>query len=288
MVYNNLSGYLKGKYGHRLKKICVDGGFSCPNRDGKLSTGGCIFCGERGAGEHIDNSISIREQVESAILSAKDDDEFIVYFQNFTNTYADVSTLKNRYDAALISDRIKVLSIGTRPDCIDEEKARLIASYQDKYEVWIELGLQTANDKTAAIINRSYPLSVFENAISILNKYSIKTVVHMIIGLPSEGPEDFLATAKYIIGKHPFGIKIHSLYVMKGTRLEVLYHQKRYTPIGFDEYTDTVSEILKMIPPDIVIHRLTGDCPRGLLVAPEWSLDKNEVLKAIQDKLKTV
>ncbi|MBR5143893.1 MAG: TIGR01212 family radical SAM protein, partial [Clostridia bacterium] len=154
MLYNNLSGYFREKYGRRLSKICIDGGFSCPNRDGKVGYGGCIYCGERGAGEHIDNTVSIKEQVMSALKDAKNDELFVAYFQNFSNTYAQIDVLKQRYDAALIDERIKVLAIGTRPDCITEEIAELIASYKDKADVWVELGLQTANDNTAKLINR--------------------------------------------------------------------------------------------------------------------------------------
>ena len=190
MLYKNLSGYLRESYGKRLKKICIDGGFSCPNRDGKISTGGCIFCGERGSGEHINACLSIKEQVLSAIESANENEEFIVYFQNFTNTYADVEILKKRYDAALISDRIKVLSVGTRPDCIDEDVAALLESYKDRLDVWVELGLQTANDKTAERINRGYKRECFERAFSILKSHGIKTIVHLIVGLPGESAED--------------------------------------------------------------------------------------------------
>ena len=165
MLYNNLSGYFREKYGRRLGKICIDGGFSCPNRDGKISHGGCIYCGERGAGEHIDPTLSIREQVLSALEDADGDEMFVAYFQNFTNTYADVNTLRQRYDAALIDGRIRVLAIGTRPDCIDEEIAELIASYKSRVDVWVELGLQTVHDETARLIRRGYDFPVYEQAV---------------------------------------------------------------------------------------------------------------------------
>ena len=190
MLYNNLSGYLRKKYGKRLSKICVDGGFGCPNRDGTRGVGGCIFCGERGAGEHIDCTRSIREQVESALSKAKAGEEFIVYFQNFTNTYADTKTLRERYDAALIDERIKILAIGTRPDCIDEERAALIASYKERCDVWVELGLQSSSDETARRINRGYESEEFVRAVEILDKYSIPTVAHLIVGLPGENIEN--------------------------------------------------------------------------------------------------
>ena len=285
MLYNNLSGYFREKYGKRMSKICIDGGFSCPNRDGTCGHGGCIYCGERGAGEHIDPTLSIREQVRSAMSVAKDDDIFVAYFQNFTNTYADVETLKERYDASLIDGRIKILAIGTRPDCIDEEKARLIASYKEKCDVWVELGLQTADDNTAKIINRGYPREVFENAMEILRKHEIPVVVHLIVGLPGESIEHVKNTVEYIKKFNLFGVKIHSMYVMEGTGLADMYRRGEYTPISQDEYTDTVAYILKNIPKEWVVHRLTGDCPKDLLVAPEWNLRKNETISKIVEKL---
>lgn len=285
MLYNNLSGYFREKYGKRMSKICIDGGFSCPNRDGTCGHGGCIYCGERGAGEHIDPTLSIGEQVRTAMSVAKEDDIFVAYFQNFTNTYADVPTLKERYDAALIDERIKILAIGTRPDCIDEEKAKLIASYKEKWDVWVELGLQTADDNTAKIINRGYSREVFENAMAILEKYEIPVVVHLIVGLPGENIENVKNTVEYIKSFKLFGVKIHSMYVMEGTALADMFYKGEYTPISQDEYTDTVAYILKNIPNEWVVHRLTGDCPRDLLVAPEWNLRKNETISKIVEKL---
>jgi radical SAM protein (TIGR01212 family) len=285
MLYNNLSGYLRKKYGTRLKKICIDGGFSCPNRDGKVGVGGCIFCGERGAGEHIDENLSITNQVQKALKDAKEDDKFIVYFQNFTNTYAPVSILKERYDAALIDKRIKVLAIGTRPDCIDREVASLIASYKDRIDVWVEMGLQSSSDRTAEIINRGYKTEKFTEAVSILREYGIDTVAHMIIGLPGESKADALSTAKYIGSLGIWGVKIHSIYVMKGTLLEGEYKEKRYTPPSLKEYVDICAEVVSIIPKDMTIHRLTGDCPKELLVAPKWNKDKTEVIKMINESL---
>ena len=285
MLYRNLSGYLREKYNKRLSKICIDGGFSCPNRDGKCGTGGCIFCGERAAGEHIDGRISIKEQVENAIFKAKEDEEFIAYFQNFTNTYADTETLKKRYDEALVSERIKILAVGTRPDCIDEEKAKLLASYMPEREVWVELGLQTSNDETAKIIRRGYKRSVFENAIKILSEYGIKTVVHIIIGLPGETAEDAEKTAEYVASFKPFGVKIHSIYVMRGTELEKMFNSGLYTPPSLEEYTESAAHAIAAMSEDTVIHRLTGDCPKDMLVAPDWNRDKHFIIRKIEEKL---
>lgn len=288
MLYNNLSGYLREFYGKRLKKICIDGGFSCPNRDGKCGTGGCIYCGERGAGEHIDAALSISEQVERVLKTAKEDENFIAYFQNFSNTYADVKTLKSRYDAALTDGRIKVLSIGTRPDCLDEEKVRLLAEYNKKYDVWVELGLQSASDETAVKINRGYMKDVFENAVNLLKKYGIKTVAHMIIGLPGENADDIINTAKYISSLGIWGVKIHSIYVMAGTRLADMYNAGLYSPPSLSEYCDAAAKAIGHISENMIIHRITGDCPKDLLIAPEWNKNKNEIIKAINDKMKKI
>jgi len=285
MLYKNLSGYLREKYGKRLKKICIDAGFSCPNRDGKVSTGGCIYCGERGAGEHICPQKSIGEQVARALDEAREDDEFIAYFQNFTNTYADIETLKERYDAALISDRIKILSVGTRPDCIDNEVAKLLASYKAKREVWVELGLQTANDETAKIINRGYTRSVFENAVRILEKYGLSVIVHLIVGLPGEDLQEIKKTTAYLSRFKLFGLKIHSIYVMRGTKLEEMHAAGEYSPPTLDEYVEAAAYIITHTSQDTVIHRLTGDCPEGLLVAPEWNKDKHFIIKRIEERL---
>ncbi len=284
MIYKNLSSYFKNKYGKRLFKICIDGGFSCPNRDGTCGKGGCIYCGERGAGEHI-AAVSIGEQVERALANAASDDLFVAYFQNFTNTYAPISVLKERYDAALTDERIRVLAIGTRPDCIDEDVARLIASYKERCDVWVELGLQTASDKTAEIINRGYKTEVFDRAVRILGKHGIDVVAHIIIGLPGETGEDVKRTVAFLNNYTLFGIKIHSMYVMHGTALEQMYMRGDYTPISREDYTSLAAYVIKNINEGTVIHRMTGDCPRELLVAPEWNRDKNGVIEEIRIRL---
>lgn len=285
MLYNNLSGYFREKYGRRLGKICIDGGFSCPNRDGSCGEGGCIYCGERGAGEHIDPTASIGEQVRLALADAEDDELFVAYFQNFTNTYARVDTLRERYDAALIDGRIRVLAIGTRPDCIDEEIAELIASYKSRVDVWVELGLQTASDRTADIINRGYHREVFEQAMAILKKHDIPVVVHLIVGLPGENAEDVHATVEYINRFDLFGLKIHSIYVMRGTRLAKMYERGEYIPPSLDYYTECAVYILTHIKPGLTVHRLTGDCPRDMLIAPDWNRSKNEIINTIVYKM---
>ena len=285
MLYNNLSGYFREKYGRRLGKICIDGGFSCPNRDGKVGYGGCIYCGERGAGEHIDNGASIREQVLSALTDADADDAFVAYFQNFTNTYAPVDVLRERYDAALIDERIKVLAIGTRPDCISEEIAGLIASYKERTDVWVELGLQTASDTTADIINRGYHRETFAEAMRILEKHGIPVVLHLIVGLPYENSDNIKETVEYINRFKLFGIKIHSIYVMRGTRLQEMYERGEYTPPTMEDYINGAVYILTHVSPALIIHRLTGDCPRDMLIAPAWNSKKSEIINAIVYKM---
>lgn len=285
MVYRNLSGYFREKYGKRLSKICIDGGFSCPNRDGSAGVGGCIFCGERGAGEHIDATLSIKEQVDRALSGASGDELFVAYFQNFTNTYADVETLRRRYDAALIDERIKVLAIGTRPDCIDEEKCRLIASYRERVDVWVELGLQTANDKTARIINRGYESRSFTEAVELLARYEIPVVAHLIVGLPTESEGEIRETVEFLRDKPVWGLKIHSIYVSRGTRLCEMYERGEYAPPTKDEYLQSVIYILTHINPHIVVHRLTGDCPEELFVAPEWNRNKLLLIDEIRTKM---
>ena len=181
-----------------MKMICIDGGFTCPNRDGKVGVGGCIYCSERGSGEHINAACTISEQVKKALEHSEKSDMFIAYFQNFTNTYANTEVLRERYDSALIDPRIRILAIGTRPDCITDEIAALIASYKDRVDVWVELGLQTASDETAELINRGYKAKMYTNACKILDKYKIPVVTHIMIGLPNEGDSELIKTVEMI------------------------------------------------------------------------------------------
>ena len=286
MLYRNLSSYLRERYGKRLDKICIDGGFTCPNRDGKCGTGGCIYCGERGAGEHIDPTRSISDQVKERLKKSNTSDIFVAYFQNFTNTYAPIEILKERYDAALIDGRIRVLAIGTRPDCIDEDVCKLLAEYAKEREVWVELGLQTANDETAKLINRGYKTEVFERAMALLNEYGLKVVVHIMMGLPGESVEDMKKTADFVARFPIFGLKIHSIYVMRDTELERLYLEKRYTPPTFEEYCEAAAYAVARTPENVVIHRLAANCPKGMLVAPEWNADKTIVIDGVTQKMR--
>lgn len=285
--YNALRPYLRSRFGCEVRKICVDGGFTCPNRDGTVGYGGCIFCGGRGAGEHIDPKKSIEEQVTSALeKTERRPTRYIVYFQNFTNTYAPVYTLRERYDAALIDDpRICALAIGTRPDCLDDDVVRLLSSYRERLPVICELGLQTASDITAERINRGYKTSVFVSAVRRLAAAGIEPVVHLIAGLPGEGERELLDTVRLINTLPVAGVKLHSLYVMEGTRLADIYRAGDFSPIGEDEYVACAAHAIAALRSDIIIHRLTGDCPAGLLVAPEWNADKSRVIEKIRKKL---
>ena len=258
--YKHLNNYLKEKFGERTLKICIDGGFTCPNRDGKVSTGGCIFCSEKGSGEHIHYIQNISKQVENYFKSYKSKraNKFILYFQNFTNTYDTIENLKSKYDAGLIDNRIVALAIATRPDCINEDVCKLLKSYSDKYYVWVELGLQTSNDNTGKLINRGYTSRQFTDAVKLLNKYDIDIVAHIMVGLPNESKIDLENTVKFI-NKHKLqGIKIHSTYVVENTVLANMYKAREYKPIAKEYYV--------------------------LLIAPEWNCHKKWIMNGI-DKI---
>lgn len=284
--YKHLNKYLKEKFGERTLKICIDGGFTCPNRDGTISTGGCIFCSEKGSGEHINCAENISKQVENYFLSYKAQraNKFIVYFQNFSNTYDSVRNLKSKYDAALVDNRIVGLEIATRPDCINESICKLLKSYTDKYYVCVELGLQTSNDITGNLINRGYASNQFTEAVKLLNEYNIDVVAHIMVGLPGENLTDLENTINFINMHNIQGIKIHSTYIVKNTALENMYKIGNYEPITLEYYLDALAYILTHISPDVVIHRLSGDAPKDLLIAPDWNLHKKWVINGI-DKI---
>lgn len=286
--YNHLNIYLKNKFGQRTLKICIDGNFSCPNRDGKIGTDGCIFCSEKGSGDHLNSTQNIKNQVLDYFNSYKAEraNKFIVYFQNFTNTYDTVENLKKKYDSALIDDRIIGLQIATRPDCINEDIAKLLKSYSDKYYVCVELGLQTSNNQIGDLINRGYDNNTFVNAVKLLNKYNIDIVAHIMVGLPNETFNDIKNTVNFINHNNIQGIKIHSTYIVKNTKLEYMFLSKSYIPIELQYYIESVCYILSHLNPNIVIHRLSGDAPKDLLVAPDWNLHKKWILNGINKYLR--
>lgn len=286
--YRHLNQYLKDKFGERTLKICIDGSFTCPNRDGSKSFGGCIFCSEKGSGEHIKAAESITKQVQNYFKSYKAEraNRFIVYFQNFTNTYDSIENLKAKYDAALIDDRIVGLSIATRPDCINEDVVKLLRNYADKYYVSVELGLQTASDKTGELINRCYSSEEFSQAVKLLNEYHIDVVTHIMIGLPYETKKDLENTVDFLNSHDIQGLKIHSCYVVANTKLADMYHNGKYVPITLEEYLDSATYVLTHISPNIVIHRISGDAPKNLLVAPDWNTHKKWIMNGLDKKLR--
>jgi len=290
--YNYLNEYLKQKYGERTLKICIDGGFTCPNRDGNVSHGGCIFCGERGSGEHLMEN-SIQKQVYSYINSyrGKRANSFIAYFQNFSNTYDTIENLRKRYDVISSLDlgnkKIKVLDVATRPDCIDKDICSLLNSYKNKFDIWVELGLQTSSDKTASIINRGYESSIFTKAVKLLNLHNIDVITHIMIGLPGEGMSELKKTIDFINSHNIQGLKIHSTYVIKNTVLEKMYNENKYLPLTLDSYIEQACYVLTHINPNIIIHKISGDAPKDLLVAPSWNSHKKLIMNGINKYLET-
>jgi len=284
--YKHLNKYLKEKFGERTLKICIDGGFTCPNRDGTVGIKGCIFCSEKGSGEHINSSPNIINQVINYFKTYKAEraNKFIAYFQNFSNTYDTIENLKLKYDSALIDKRIVALAVATRPDCINEDVCKLLKSYTDKYYVWVELGLQTSNDNTGKLINRGYTSKQFTEAVHLLNKYNIDVVTHIMVGLPNETDEDLKNTVDFINKHDIMGLKIHCTYIVQNTELANKYSNALYTPISLDYYLDSVVYILTHISPDIIIHRVSGDAPKHLLIAPEWNFHKKWIINGL-DKL---
>jgi radical SAM protein (TIGR01212 family) len=289
--YYNLNSFLREKFGQKVFKISLDGGFSCPNRDGTISNLGCLFCSERGSGDFAgDRKASITQQftdMKKMMNKKWKKGKYIAYFQAYTNTYADVKTLRALYDEALEQEDVVALAIATRPDCLSDQVLDLLQEYNKKTYLWIELGLQTINDSTAQIINRGYKLNVFEDSLNELRKRGIDVVVHTIFGLPGEEKQDMLNTIDYIAHKDIKGIKIHLLHLMKNTPLVDLYEKDQLTFLGQQEYTDIICEAITKLPKEMVIHRLTGDAPRDLLIGPQWSLKKWEVLNGIDYKLES-
>ena len=253
-----------------------------------MESGGCIFCSEKGSGEHINNAKNITEQVENYFKSYKSQraNKFIAYFQNFTNTYDTVENLKKKYDAALIDNRIVGLAIATRPDCINEDIVKLIKSYSNKYYVWVELGLQTSNNQTGELINRGYSSEQFTTAVALLNKYNIDVVTHIMIGLPGETHTDLVNTVSFINKHKLMGIKIHSTYIVENTVLNEMYKNGTYTPISFEYYMQELCFVITHISPNLVIHRISGDAPKSILVAPEWNIHKKWFINGLDKMLK--
>ena len=289
MEYLSFNKYLKDKFGQKVYKISLDGGFTCPNRDGKTGTRGCIFCSKGGSGDFAENrDMSITEQIESGkkkvekkIKSGK----YIAYFQAFTNTYAPVETLRQKYEQAINHPDIVALSIATRPDCLGDDVLRLLDEMNKIKPVFVELGLQTIHQKSAKYIRRGYDLSIYDKAVRDLKKIGVNIVVHVILGLPNESENDKLETVKYVCESGANGIKLQLLHVIDGTDLAKDYEKGLFKTLEFDEYVNLIVKCVKIIPKDIVIHRLTGDGAKKDLIAPLWSADKKKVLNAINKAL---
>lgn len=284
LPYTSLDSEMKRRFGTKVYKISLDAGCTCPNRDGKCGTGGCIFCADEA---YASSTLSIKEQLKSAkekVAAKIKTGKYIAYFQSHTNTYGDPDRLEKQFAEALADEEVVALSVGTRPDCIDEAVIAMLKRLQKIKPVWVELGLQTIHERTAELINRGYPLEVFEKAYAELKEAGMEVIVHVIIGLPGETKEDVKDTVRYLSGLKPVldGIKLQLLHVLKGTKLNDMYTEDpgiihAYT---MEEYVELVKELVAMLPPETVVHRLTGDGPRRLLVTPLWTTDKKRVINS--------
>jgi len=287
--YHSLNYFLREKFGEKVFKISLDGGFSCPNRDGKISNGGCLFCSERGSGDYAgDRELSITKQfnnIKEMMAHKWKSGKYIAYFQAYTNTYAPIDELRRKYEEALNQEDVVAIAIATRPDCLDDEVLDLLEEINNRVYLWIELGLQTSNDVTSKKINRGYKLEVFEKAMKNLKERNIDVVVHDILGLPGETKEDMLNTIDYIANSGARGVKFHLLHLMKQTPMVKVYEKGELEFLSQEDYIYLITKGITMLPKEMVVHRLTGDAPRELLIGPMWSLKKWEVLNSIDKAL---
>lgn len=290
MEYLSFNKYLKDKFGQKVYKISLDGGFTCPNRDGKIDTRGCIFCSKGGSGDFAQNrNLSITEQIESGkkIVEKKiKSGKYIAYFQAFTNTYAPVEILRAKYSEAIKHPDIVALSIATRPDCLGDDVIELLDEMNKIKPVFVELGLQTIHSDSAKYIRRGYSLEVYNEAVKKLKNIGVNIVVHIILGLPNESEEDMLESVKYVCQSQIDGIKLQLLHIIAGTDLAKDYEKGLFKTLEFDEYVELIAKCVAIIPKNIVIHRLTGDGAKKDLIAPLWSADKKRVLNAINKALR--
>ena len=285
-----LNDYLKSKYGSKKYKVSINAGFTCPNRNGTLGTKGCIFCSGMGSGDFAESSLlSVTDQIDSGKkrVASKigDGNKYIAYFQAFTNTYAPVERLRSLYTQAMNHPDIEILSIATRPDCLDSDVLSLLSDMNKIKPVWVELGLQTIHETTAEYIRRGYSLDVYDKAVKDLKVLGIETIVHVILGLPGESKEDMLKTVEYVAESGVQGIKLQLLHVLKGTDLAADYEAGRFECLTLEEYVDIVKDAIRLLPEDMVIHRMTGDGDKKLLIAPVWSGNKKLVLNTLNKTL---
>ena len=297
MIIRTLSDYCKEKFGTKVYRLSLSTGCSCPNRDGRAGRGGCSFCSEGGSGEFATKVKPVEVQIEEAKDRVKskfpkdikeEDKKYIAYFQSFTNTYGDVDRLGGIFRTAVLRDEIAAISIGTRPDCLEGDMLALLDELNKIKPVWIELGLQTIHEDSAKAFNRGYSLPVFNKAYMELKKRNIEVIVHVILGLPGETDKDMYETVRYLANLSPKldGIKLHLLHILKNTRLEREYMEKPFKILSLDEYTEILINCLRILPESVVIHRMTGDGDKRLLVEPLWSADKKKVLNTINKAIR--
>lgn len=288
--YHSLDHYFKTTFGEKVYRLSLNGGMSCPNRDGKLGTAGCIFCSAGGSGDFAASPfLSITEQIEEAKLrlaGKTNCTKYIAYFQAYTNTYAPVDYLREIFTEAIRHPDIVALSIATRCDCLPDEVLDLLEELNRIKPVWVELGLQTIHEKTLAFIRSGFTLSQYDMAVSNLHARGIAVITHLIFGLPGETRDDMLASLSYVSKLPISGLKLQLLHVLRGTDLATLYETKPFWTFTLEEYSDFIVDCIELLPPEIVLHRLTGDGPRKLLIAPLWSTDKKRVLNTITKRLK--
>lgn len=288
MKYTTLNNYLKERFGEKVYKIALNGGFTCPNRDGKIGTRGCIFCSKGGSGDFAESpDLTITEQIENGkkrLEKKIKNGKYIAYFQAFTNTYAPVEKLRAIYTEAINHPDIVALSIGTRPDCLGNDVLALLDELNKVKPIFVELGLQTINEDTARYIRRGYTLEVYDKAVADLHKVGINVVTHIILGLPGESKNDMLKSVEYAC-KVTDGIKLQLLHILNGTDLAKDYEQGKFEVLTLEQYTEIIKECVQIIPENVVIHRLTGDGAKKDLIAPLWSADKKTVLNTINRAL---
>lgn len=286
----SFNDFFKEYFGGKTVKLSLDGGFSCPNRDGRLSNTGCIFCSDEGSGEFASSKyLSIEEQIESQKKFLKNKwkaENYIAYFQNFTNTYGDLDDLKRIYDQVADRDDVSGISIATRCDCLDDEKIEYLKEISEKKTLWLELGMQSVNEETIKLINRGYSHKLFDETINKLKDANILFLLHAIFGLPYEDQRDFNKTIYYIKDLAPFGVKFHNLYILKDSPIYNLYKNKNFKILSKEEYVDLILRALDRIDEKTVVHRITGDPPKSKLYEPKWCADKLSVISEIDKALK--
>jgi len=287
--YYALNQHLREVFGTKVIKVALDAGLSCPNRDGTISYGGCIFCSEKGSGDFAgERGLTIREQfaqVRLRTIPKWPRAKYIAYFQSFTATYGPVDYLKNLYEEALKVEDVVGLSVSTRPDCLNEEILEVLAELNQKTYLWVELGLQSIHAKSLEWMNRGHDYRCFQQGLALLRERNIRVCAHVILGLPCESPAEMMETVRTVTREDIQGIKLHSLHILRGTRLADLYGKEKFPLLSKEQYIELVADILEILPPDLIIHRLMGDGPAKDVIAPEWTRRKWEVLNGIDQEM---